>query len=191
MFHRIRDRGFTLVELLVVIAIISVIAGFLIPTLMSARGRADQVKCQSNLREIQKLGMMFADSAGTRFYPIARGTSPAAHESINVLIRANDGLRPVMFVCPTWRDGVEAEVVDTDNNKFTLDEMNCSYTWPKRRVSASDPANTAVSCDKFVYSEDNKNGHQKGRNVVYLDSSVEWVPIEKLPAEDLPRGLTR
>ena len=183
-----RGRGFTLVELLVVIAIISVIAGFLIPTLMSARGRADQVKCQSNLREIQKLGMMFADSGGTRFYPLARGTNPPAHESLNILIRNNDGLRPVMFICPTWREGEPAEVVD---NKFTLDEASCSYTWPKKRVSPSDPANTSVSCDKFVWAEDNKNGHQKGRNVVYLDSSVEFVSVETLAAEELPGELTR
>src|SRR6185295_15561633 len=70
--RRTTKRGFTLVELLVVIAIISVIAGFLIPTIMSARGKADIVKCQSNLRELQKLGMIYADSAGTRFYPMQR-----------------------------------------------------------------------------------------------------------------------
>ncbi len=183
-----RGRGFTLVELLVVIAIISVIAGFLIPTLMSARGRADQVKCQSNLREIQKLGMMYADSAGTRFYPLARGTNPPAHESLNILIRNNDGLRPIMFVCPTWREGEAAEVVD---GRFTLDEASCSYTWPKRRVSPSDPANTAVSCDKFVWSQEQQSGHQKGRNVVYLDSSVEWVSVDTLAADQMYPNLTR
>jgi prepilin-type N-terminal cleavage/methylation domain-containing protein/prepilin-type processing-associated H-X9-DG protein len=184
-----RARGFTLVELLVVIAIISVIAGFLIPTLMRARGRADTVKCQSNLREIQKLGMMYADSSGTRFYPFGKGKNPLAHESLNVLIKDNPGLKPTMFVCPTWRDGDPAESVDS---KFTLEENNCSYTWPKNKVSPSDSPDTAVSSDKYVQSEDNKNGHQNGMNVVFLDNSVEWVKAEALVAETgLPKGLVR
>ncbi len=185
----VQDRGFTLVELLVVIAIISILAGFLIPTIMSARGKADIVKCQSNLREIQKLGMMYADSAGTRFYPLAKGTNPPAHESLNELIKFQDGLKPELFMCPTWRDGDPAEVVD---NKFRLDENNCSYTWPKRKVSTSDSPNLALSCDKNIQSEENPSGHPKGRNVVHLDSSVEFIRIEKIPeGEDLPKGLVR
>jgi prepilin-type N-terminal cleavage/methylation domain-containing protein len=179
--------GFTLVELLVVIAIISVIAGFLIPTLMKARSKADLVACASNLREIQKLGMMYADSGSTRFYPLARGTNPPAHESLNILIRANDGLRPKMFICPSWRLGV-AEVID---DKFTLDESTCSYTWPRMRISNSDPADTAISCDKFVYNDDDRNGHQDGRNVVYLDSSIEFVRTDRIPEDELPKGLVR
>ncbi len=182
-----REGGFTLVELLVVIAIISVIAGFLIPTLMSARGKADIVRCKSNLREIQRLGMMYADSAGTRFYPLARGSTPAAHESLNVLIRYSEGLKPALFVCPSWRLG-EAEVVD---GRFTLEDSTCSYTWPKMRISNSDPADSPISSDKYVFSEEDRNGHQRGRNVVFLDNSVEWINTEQIPEEELPRGLTR
>ena len=55
--------GFTLVELLVVIAIISVIAGFLIPTLLKSRAEADKVACQNNLRELAKMGMLYFDDA--------------------------------------------------------------------------------------------------------------------------------
>ena len=188
MLKSVRDRGFTLVELLVVIAIISVIAGFLIPTLMKARGKADIVKCQSNLREIQKLGMMFADTGGNRFYPFGKGKSPQAHESLNVLIKQSEGLKPSMFRCPTWREGEDPEIID---GKFQLDEMNCSYTWTKSRVSPSDPPNTAVSSDKYVWSEENKNGHPLGRNVVCLDNSVEFITTEQLPADELPRGVVR
>ena len=108
----VRVRGFTLVELLVVIAIISVIAGFLIPTLMKARGKADEVKCQSNLRELQRLGMIYADSGGNRFYPLAKGTAPQAHESLMMLVRANEGLKPKLFMCPTCRE--EPAEVDAD-----------------------------------------------------------------------------
>jgi prepilin-type N-terminal cleavage/methylation domain-containing protein len=183
----VRNRGFTLVELLVVIAIISILAGFLIPTIMKARGQADKAKCQSNLRELQKLGMIYADSAGTRFYPMGKGTNPQAHQSLNEIVKTTQGLKPDLFVCPSWREGT-AEVVD---EKFELEENTCSYAWPKHKVSPSDPPNTAVSCDKFVFDNEAKNGHADGRNVVYLDSSVDWVPTTKVPAEELPKGLTR
>ncbi len=182
-----QDRGFTLVELLVVIAIISVIAGVLIPTLMSARGRADEVACQSNLRELQKLGMIYADTSGTRFYPLAKGTNPMAHESLNLLVKKCEGLKPAMFICRTWREP-EAEMVD---EIFTLDESSCSYTWPKRRLSPSDKATIPLSCDKHVYSDETPNGHKGARNIVYLGGDVQLVTVEVLPADQLPKDLIR
>ncbi len=45
-------RGFTLIELLVVIAIISILAAILFPVFVSAREKARQTTCQSNLKQI-------------------------------------------------------------------------------------------------------------------------------------------
>jgi prepilin-type N-terminal cleavage/methylation domain-containing protein len=47
-----RKAAFTLVELLIVVAIIGVLAGMLVPTVMTAMDNARQVECMNNLKQI-------------------------------------------------------------------------------------------------------------------------------------------
>ncbi len=63
--RHVLKRGFTLIELLVVVTIIAILASLLLPALTSARERAMQTACRSNLRQLGVGMMLYAgDSDG-------------------------------------------------------------------------------------------------------------------------------
>ncbi len=56
-----KEHGFTLIELLVVIAVIAVLAAILFPVFAGARESARQSSCASNLGQLGKAVLMYAD----------------------------------------------------------------------------------------------------------------------------------
>lgn len=69
--------NFTLVELLIVITIIAILAAMLLPALNSARDKAREISCLSNLRQYNLAIENYVDSNG-EFYPCVLGANSAA-----------------------------------------------------------------------------------------------------------------
>ena len=63
-----KKQGFTLVELLVVIAIIALLLSILMPALGKVKAQAQQVVCQSNLKQLGVCFEMYASNNGGRFF---------------------------------------------------------------------------------------------------------------------------
>src|SRR5271163_752580 len=77
-----RRYGFTLIELLVVIAIIAILAAILFPVFASARAKARQTSCASNMKQIALGGIMYVGDYDETFpksdsYPGAAAGGPA------------------------------------------------------------------------------------------------------------------
>lgn len=66
--HKRNGHGFTLVELLVVIAIVGILAALLLPTLSSAKAKAQDVQCVNNLHQLGAVLQIFLQD--NHAYPV-------------------------------------------------------------------------------------------------------------------------
>jgi len=108
-------HAFTLIELLVVIGIIAVLAGFLFPALRRVRDQASSATCASNLAQIDKAFLMYAQENGRFPYHAdwgmphpedwihwqpGQGRDPANLTKTSAIAKYLGNFNPSLFRCP-------------------------------------------------------------------------------------------
>ncbi|MDD2708157.1 MAG: hypothetical protein PHV34_09120 [Verrucomicrobiae bacterium] len=204
------DQSFTLIELLTIVALISILMLLLSPALRSARDKARQINCLSNLKQLYGAAIQYSQDNEGCILPYLNN---AGYDWSSILSKVPPGnvvyLPPIttskkcrqVFHCPS-----EPSHSTADRNGQAISwtpatdyGMNKRVSWgiydgwglneqPRSLSDVWDPSRHFMFCDSAWYFLDPGTflvyvdyRHSGGLNLIFFDGHGEWLQ-EPLPA---------
>lgn len=204
---RQRRRSFSLIELLLVIAIMAILSAILLPALNKARGKAKQIKCLFNIKQMSIGVLMYANDYDSYIMPSADGASrwyygPDANNLCNSYIplpkAKTMGGSNDLVSCPeqpftSYRtSGIRFSY---GMFAYVASQVRGTSIWWYKISHLKAPSRTPIFTDttgvigsELIYGRtylDNWHArHSSGINLGLLDNSAQW---QKMPcSESLP-----
>ena len=194
-----RKPAFSLIELIVVIGIVTILIGILMPTLARVRQHANQIACQSNMRQVGQLLLIYANANNGYIYPLGPpdeqprlGMFVDPPQRWPVLVRGLDRWNPPLLLCPQDEEPVEEHSYAL-NWYFFLHKVRFHT---HENLGGLKPADTILMGEKraeannyfigndidYDYAADEyKHGLRLGSNYLFLDLHVSPMPPNANP----------
>ena len=185
--------AFTLIELIVVIGIVTILLGLLMPTLARVRQHAKQVTCQSNMRQIGQLLLVYANTYDGCIFPLCAddeqprlGMWVEAPQRWPVLVKGLERWNHPLLLCPQDEEPVEEHSYALNwyfyHHAVRFHTTNLAGRKPAEIVLMGEKRAEAnnyfigSNTDYDHAAEEIKHGLRLGSNYLFLDLHVAPLP---------------
>jgi prepilin-type processing-associated H-X9-DG protein len=197
--------GFSLIELLAMVAVVVLLAGLMMRTTQGDRkGKAQRIKCVSNLKNLGLAFRVFSLPAGDSFpgrFLMSNGVEMSSIDAVNVFgMMSNEVSNPKIFVCPSDKERTAGQSLTnlTAKNISYFPSISADETMPSVFLAGDRNMATngvAVGSGLFGLTTNvtglswTKELHNEQGNVLMGDGSVRQMSSSRLRSAVANQGI--